>query len=261
MNPVATMTAALSANPAVPLPAKERVELILSQVDRLPALPAVVAQLLAASTSDDFGWAVDVDGDTALVGSSDGGAATVFVRAAGVWTEQATLIASDSGASDEYGTTVALSGDFAAVGAFNDDDLGGNSGSVFVFERDGVTWTEVAKLHAEDGAGGDTFGRALAMDGATIVITPDGPRGPCYSVAEGVTALAQVTGLPIIPASSHLPWKLQLKSWDRFQIPLPFSRCSLRFGDPIWVPRDASDEEREKIRQQLESALMNITTD
>src|SRR6266404_9544263 len=91
-----------------------------------------------------------------------------------------------------------------------------------------------------------------AERGYDLAITPDGPRGPRYEVQDGVMSLAQVTGLPIIPFSYHLDWKLQVKSWDRFQIPLPFSRCELMVDKAFQVPRDASDEEREALRGQLE---------
>ena len=56
-------------------------------------------------------------------------------------------------------------------------------------------------------------------------------------------------------------WKIQLKSWDRFQIPLPFSRCELELEKPIRVPREASDADREALRQQLERTLREITHD
>jgi lysophospholipid acyltransferase (LPLAT)-like uncharacterized protein len=71
--------------------------------------------------------------------------------------------------------------------------------------------------------------------------------------------LAQVTGLPIVPFSYRLNWKIRLKSWDRFQIPLPFARCEMFFGNPIYVPRTANDEDRAKLRQQLHDELM-VTT-
>jgi hypothetical protein len=100
-----------------------------------------------------------------------------------------------------------------------------------------------------------------AERGYDLAITPDGPRGPRYVVQEGVMALAQVTGLPIIPASYYLGWKVQAKSWDRFQIPLPFSVCEVMIGKPVRVPREASDEERETLRQQLEQALREISRD
>jgi hypothetical protein len=100
-----------------------------------------------------------------------------------------------------------------------------------------------------------------AERGYDLAITPDGPRGPRYLVQEGIMGLAQVTGLPIIPASYYLGWKIQAKSWDRFQIPLPFSRCEMVFGKPVRVPREASDAEREALRQQLERTLKEISRD
>ena len=55
-----------------------------------------------------------------------------------------------------------------------------------------------------------------AKRGYDLAITPDGPRGPCYQVQDGVMALAQLTGLPIVPITYNLGWKIRLKSWDRF---------------------------------------------
>jgi hypothetical protein len=97
--------------------------------------------------------------------------------------------------------------------------------------------------------------------GYDLAITPDGPRGPCYVVQEGIMSLAQLTGLPIMPVSYHLNWKIRVKSWDRFQVPLPFSRCDVFFEKPIRVPRGASDAEREGLRQQLERTLRAISQD
>jgi lysophospholipid acyltransferase (LPLAT)-like uncharacterized protein len=102
---------------------------------------------------------------------------------------------------------------------------------------------------------------SAAEDGCHLAITPDGPRGPCYVVQPGVVALAQVTGLPIVPATCFLQWKRSLKSWDRFQVPLPFSRCEVEIGELIHVPRDASDEERERLRKLLEDRLRAMTRD
>ena len=72
-----------------------------------------------------------------------------------------------------------------------------------------------------------------AGQGYHLAVTPDGPRGPCYVVHDGIISLAQLTGMPIIPYSCQLGWKIRVKSWDRFQIPLPFSRCAMTFGTPI----------------------------
>jgi lysophospholipid acyltransferase (LPLAT)-like uncharacterized protein len=100
-----------------------------------------------------------------------------------------------------------------------------------------------------------------AERGYDLAITPDGPRGPCYVVREGVMSLAQVTSFPVVPVSCELHPKLRLKSWDRFQIPLPFAKCIVRFGEPIRVPREASDEERLPLRLELERRLRELTRD
>lgn len=102
---------------------------------------------------------------------------------------------------------------------------------------------------------------SAAKDGCDLAITPDGPRGPCYKVQEGVMALAQVTGMPVVPVSYHLSFKIRLKSWDRFQVPLPFATCRVKFGGAIRISRDTSDTEREELRLKLENRLKEITPD
>jgi lysophospholipid acyltransferase (LPLAT)-like uncharacterized protein len=100
-----------------------------------------------------------------------------------------------------------------------------------------------------------------AEQGLDLAITPDGPRGPRYIVQDGIAALAQLTGFPIVPVSYFLSSKVCLKSWDRFQIPLPFARCEIRLGEPVLIPRGCSDAEREDLRMQLERTLRDITRD
>ncbi len=100
-----------------------------------------------------------------------------------------------------------------------------------------------------------------AERGYDLAITPDGPRGPAYQVQEGVMSLAQITGLPIIPFSYRLNWKLRPKTWDRFQIPLPFARCEMIIEKPLRVPREADDAAREALRQQLERTLKEMSGD
>jgi lysophospholipid acyltransferase (LPLAT)-like uncharacterized protein len=102
---------------------------------------------------------------------------------------------------------------------------------------------------------------SCAERGHDLAITPDGPRGPRYEVQDGVIATAHITGLPIVPVSYHLNWKIRLKSWDGFQIPLPFARCDVSFGKALAVPREISDEQREAWRKQLEESLRSITRD
>ncbi|MGO9586910.1 MAG: lysophospholipid acyltransferase family protein [Limisphaerales bacterium] len=100
-----------------------------------------------------------------------------------------------------------------------------------------------------------------AARGYDLTITPDGPRGPCYVVQDGAMSLAQVTGLPVVPVAFNVGWKLRVKSWDRFQIPLPFARCEVTVGRIMRVPAEATDAERESLRQQLEAELRAISRD
>ena len=97
--------------------------------------------------------------------------------------------------------------------------------------------------------------------GYDLAITPDGPRGPRYTVQDGVISLAQLTGLPIVPVTYHLAWKIPVRSWDRFQIPLPFTKCVMQLAEPFHVPRGATEAEREEVRRRLENCLRDLTVD
>jgi lysophospholipid acyltransferase (LPLAT)-like uncharacterized protein len=98
-----------------------------------------------------------------------------------------------------------------------------------------------------------------AARGYDLAITPDGPRGPRYVVQEGVIHVASVSGLPVIPVSYDLSLRHEAKSWDRFQIPLPGSRCVVRFGEPLRVPPEVSDAERARLREELQRRLRALT--
>jgi len=95
-----------------------------------------------------------------------------------------------------------------------------------------------------------------------IVITPDGPKGPRGSVKRGIILLARRTGLPIVPIAIVSSSSWEFKSWDRFQLPKPFSNSIVRFGYPVIVHRDSEDEEVEIKRKELEKGLrdLNIET-
>ncbi len=121
-----------------------------------------------------FGNAVAISGDTALVGApydAQGmysGAAYVFVRNGDVWTQQAQLVPGDDAAL--FGLHVALSGDTALVGAPYSDDNGTDSGAAYVFRRNGSNWTQEAKLLASDGEADDLFGTSVALSGDTAFV-------------------------------------------------------------------------------------------
>jgi lysophospholipid acyltransferase (LPLAT)-like uncharacterized protein len=88
--------------------------------------------------------------------------------------------------------------------------------------------------------------------GECIGITPDGPRGPRMRASDGIVAVARMSGCPVIPATYASVGAKRLGSWDRFLIPLPFSRGVIVWGDPIYVPRDADEA---AARQQIEDAM------
>jgi len=104
-------------------------------------------------------------------------------------------------------------------------------------------------------------GACRAELGYDLAVTHDGPKGPRYVVQKGVIALAQVTGLPIIPVTCNTERKICLQSWGGFQIPLPFSICELILNQPIFVRREACEAEREEMRMELEASLRASSRD
>jgi hypothetical protein len=125
-----------------------------------------------------FGCAVDVGGETILVGSRaddidtnvDQGAAFAFVRSGAVWEQQKKFMAADGQAEDNFGASVALDGDVAVIGATEDYLNGDDQGSAYVFRRSGTTWSEQNRLFAPRGTVNDEFGNSVAIDDDTIVV-------------------------------------------------------------------------------------------
>ena len=129
--------------------------------------------------SHGFGYGLAVSGDVVLGGASDAegnepysGAVYVFEPDPdGAWEQTAKLIADDGGISDAFGVAVAMDGDVALIGNRGDDDDGENSGSAYVFVRDSDgTWSQAAKLHAEDASARDWFGTSVGICGTIAVI-------------------------------------------------------------------------------------------
>lgn len=123
-----------------------------------------------AEAGDRFGVSVAVDGSRIIVGSYldddskvTSGSAYVYRYTGGVWVEEAKLVADDPFAGDAFGLSVDIEDELALIGSSFDDDTGTDSGSAYVFERDGTTWTQAAKLTASNGATGDRFGAAVAL--------------------------------------------------------------------------------------------------
>ena len=103
--------------------------------------------------------------------------------------------------------------------------------------------------------------RALAemareiRSGRDCAFTIDGPRGPKYVAKQGPVLLALKTGAAIFCFHISMKHKIQLKSWDEFQIPLPFTRAIVLQGEPIWVPPDTSEEHLRDLHQRMQATL------
>lgn len=135
-----------------------------------------------AALGDHFGFGVAISGDTIVVSAFwddvddhvDQGSAYVFTRTAGTWTEQAKLTASDGLPLDQFGFSVAVSGDDIIVGAKSLAEEFGvpPRGSAYVFGRTGGTWIQERELTAPDGVAGDEFGFWVAVAGDPVVAGP-----------------------------------------------------------------------------------------
>lgn len=148
------------------------------------ALPAggqcIQEQQLSASdaaANDGFGISVAVDVDTAVIGAhgndeagENAGAAYVFVRSGGVWSEQQKLTAADAAPGDFFGWSVSLSGDTLMVAAQLNDDAGNDSGSAYVFVRSEGVWSLQQKLTALDATADDHFGFGVSVKDDTAVV-------------------------------------------------------------------------------------------
>jgi hypothetical protein len=205
--------------------------------------PRQQAYLKASNTgpNDRFGWSVAISGDTMVVGAYGeasnatgvngnqgnnsapfAGAAYVFVRHGTNWTQEAYLKASNTGASDFFGWSVALSGDTVVIGAryesssatgVNGDQSDNNafqSGAAYVFVRNGTNWTQQAYLKASNTDEGDYFGWSVAVSGDTVVVG-------AYSEASNATGvngdqsnnLAPTSGAAYVFVRSGTNWSQQ----------------------------------------------------
>ena len=144
-----------------------------------------------ATAFDRFGYAVALSSDTALIGArldddkgSASGSAYVFVRTGTTWAQQQKLYASDGAAFDYFGSSVAVDGDTALVGATGNDEGGSMSGSAYVFVRDNMgQWTEQERLLVGDPTAGDQLGSSVSVSGDSALISAhldDGTVGSAY---------------------------------------------------------------------------------
>ena len=130
--------------------------------------------------------------------------------------------------------------------------------------REGSLVERVVRSFGMDAVRGSSSRRGaaalLALDdrmekGLDVIVTPDGPRGPCYKLGPGIVFLSQRSGQPVMPIRVDYSRYIELKSWDRFRIPLPFSRIHVTLDSLFFAQPTGSDEAFEVERLRLEKAM------
>ena len=133
--------------------------------------------------------------------------------------------------------------------------------------EDGDLLARLARLMGYSVIRGSTYKKAISASRSLIkvlrknqriIIIADGSRGPRCVAQTGSVQLAGITGAPVFPMTFGAKNKVVLNSWDRFVIPLPFTRCTLNFSSPISLPPKSSDQKIEEKRIELENALNGI---
>jgi FG-GAP repeat len=184
-------------------------------------------KLTSSDNNYEFGYSVAISGETVVVGApladiganSDQGSAYVFVHSGGAWSLQQQLTASDGAAGDEFGSSVAVSGDTIMVGApFDDINIKINQGSAYVFVRGGTSCSLQQKLTANYGAAFDIFGISVGISGDTAVV------GACY---DGVGA-SNDQGSAYVFVRSDAAWKQR-------QLTGSTAAASDRFGSSVAI--------------------------
>ena len=98
----------------------------------------------------------------------------------------------------------------------------------------------------------------ILKEGRPTAIAVDGPRGPRCQAKSGAILLARTSGSIIFPVAAASSKTIRLRSWDRCEIPLPFSRCRVSVGSPISVTHDADREKIEEVRTSLQEKLNQL---
>ena len=222
------------------------------------------AYLKASNTAggEQFGQAVAVAGDTMVVGApfedgiaTNSGAAYVFVRSGGNWIQQAYLKASNAGMDDNFGISVAISGDTVVIGASREDsdaagvngdggnDNASNSGAVYVFVRSGTSWTQQAYVKASNAGMSDLFGASVSVSGDTLAVGAYQEDSQASGVnGDGSNNSIVDSGAAYIFVRSGTNWTQQayLKASNRGTVD-QFGRALALSGDTLIVGSPAED--------------------
>lgn len=134
--------------------------------------------------------------------------------------------------------------------------------------QDGDILAGLAKLLGYSVIRGSSFKKAVPSArslikvlrrGGSIAIIADGSRGPRCQVQPGLLQIAGITETPVIPVAFSAKHKWVLNSWDRFVLPLPFTRCTVNVGNRILLPRDIDEKFLQEKQKELENSLDQLT--
>ncbi len=102
--------------------------------------------------------------------------------------------------------------------------------------------------------------RGVLAEGYDVGLTVDGPKGPRGRVQQGATELSRLAASAVVPISDTARGRKIFRSWDRFQVPAPFAKVIVEYGEPLIVPAGTGAEERERFRIELETRLGELTS-
>lgn len=161
-----------------------------------------------------FGYSLSMDGNVLAVGSNFGGgdqdgSVTIFREREGVWAEEAILVPGTTSDTEEFGHSVAVSGDVVVGGSIKDTVTETWQGSATVFRRFGTSWGEEQELTASDALAGERYGNAVAATGGTVFVGssqhdvgPNDQQGTVYAYTPSVPSAEVVrVGVPANPAA------------------------------------------------------------
>jgi len=162
--------------------------------DRFGTSVALSGDTLAVGADQEDSNATGINGDEADNSLPSSGAVYMYTRSGTQWSQQAYIKASNTNAGDHFGASVALSGDTLAVGAdqedsnatgingTQDDNSRDNAGAVYVFTRDGETWSQQAYIKASNTDAGDSFGTSISLSGDTLAVGANGEASATIGV-------------------------------------------------------------------------------
>ena len=214
------------------------------------------ANELAKLTASDAEWhdvlgqSVSISGDVVVTGVSndddngpDSGSAYVFRYDGSAWVQEQKLLASDGAALDRFGSSVALSDDWAVIGANYDDDNGPDSGSAYMFRFDGSSWVEELKLLAPDESSGGSFGGHVSISGDVVLIVDPG-ADTAYAYRFNGTTWIEEARITASDGKYGIPFATVAVSGDVALIGAPYddgkkgSAYIFRFDGANWIEEE-----------------------